>query len=78
MRQTGGAHSEYRLHVSAATTRHDGSGTGWGRAIETRALGGSLDSKPTPPTRAQMGDWLLQLRIAKELRDESKSNKTQN
>lgn len=74
LHQTGGAYSEYRLHVSAATTRHDGSGTGWGRAIETRALGGSLNSEPT--TRAQMGDWLLQLRIDKKLRDESKSNTT--
>lgn len=46
--------------------------------METRALGGSLDSEPTPTTRAQMGDWLLQLRIDKKLRDESKSNKTQN
>lgn len=31
---------------------------------------------PPPTTRAQVGDWLLQLRIDKKLRDESKSNKT--
>lgn len=33
---------------------------------------------PPPTTRAQVGDWLLQLRIDKKLRDESKTNKTQN